>query len=234
MPNWRSLLLFFHTIPFSVLGLLSALLDPSGRLFYLAVSCGWARLLFRMANINVTVKGLEHLNRRGTYVIASNHQSQLDIPLLFAALPFRIRFLAKTSLFFIPVFGWALFVARFIPVNRKNRTKARQSIERGARRIRKGPSLVIFPEGTRTPDGAIHPFKPGAFIMAIKAGVPILPVAIRGMYDLMPKTSVAIRSGRVELIIGPPIPTTGLKISDKITLLHRVQEAVETMFAQGE
>ena len=112
-------------------------------------------------------------------------------------------------------------------------TKSRRSIERAAERIRKGPSLVVFPEGTRTPDGAVHKFKSGAFIIAIRSGVPILPVAIRGTFDVVPKSRLAVHPGPVELVFGAPIPTAGLAMADKERLRKQAQAAVERMHETG-
>ena len=187
-----------------------------------------------IAGVRVSIKCREDIDWTQPYVVSANHQSQLDIPLLLAYLPTGIRFLAKRSLFFIPVFGWALFFARFIPVDRGNQAKARRSILKGAARIKKGPSLAVFPEGTRNSDGQIQRFKSGAFIMAMKAEVPVLPVAIRGTFAVVPKTRLSVVPGPVELIIGEPISTAGLGVKDKEALRQRVQSTVETMFRTGD
>ncbi len=194
----------------------------------------WSKQALWIANLRVTVKGLENIDPKKTYIICANHLSLIDIPLLFAVLPFRVRFLAKRSLFYIPIFGWSLYIAGFIPVDRGVTSKARRSIERGARRIKKGPSLIVFPEGTRSSVDGVNHFKTGAFTMAIRSSIPVLPVAIRGTFDVIPKTSLKVVPGPANVIIGKPIFTDALKMKDKESLRRETQSAVETMFESAE
>ena len=233
MINWRSIVLVLWTICWASVGLVVILIEWSGRLFMWLARVGWAAQILWLAGTRITVKGIETVDWRKPYVIVCNHQSALDIPLLINRIPVQTRFLAKRSLFFIPLFGWSLALARFIPVDRGSKRKSRRSIERAAERIRKGPSLIVFPEGTRTPDGPVHKFKSGAFIIGIRSGVPILPVAVRGMFDVVPKSRLAVRPGPVELVFGEPIPTTGLGMADKERLRKQVQAAVERMHESG-
>ncbi len=230
----RSIIMFWHTFIWAFLGLAAAVINPTGRLFTWVAGRFWARQLVWLSGMKVTVKGVENVERGGIYVVCANHQSLMDIPLLFASLPFLLRFVAKRSLFYIPVFGWSLFLAGFIPVDRGVRAGAKRSLERGARRIKRGPSLVVFPEGTRTEDGLMHDFKTGAFTMAIRSNVPVLPVAIRGSFNVVPKTRLAVQPLPVEVIIGQPIPTAELRMKDKAHLRRRVQETVEAMVESGE
>ncbi len=182
-----------------------------------------------LGGCNVTVKGGEAVDWKRPYVICANHQSQMDIPLLFAHIPAGVRFLAKRSLFYIPIFGWMLAIARFIPVDRGKKGRARKSIMKAAKKMGNGPSLLVFPEGTRTHDGSLQPFKSGAFIIGIQAGVPILPVAIKGTYDILPRDYMNIRPGRVTLTIGDPIETDQLTIKDKQDLGQQTYDAVARM-----
>lgn len=234
MINWRSIVLILWTICWAAVGLVVILLEWSGRLFMLLARIGWSRQILGLAGVRVAVTGLERVDWRKHYVIVANHQSALDIPLLINQIPVQTRFLAKRSLFFIPLFGWSLALARFIPVDRGSQRKSRRSIERAAHRIRKGPSLIVFPEGTRTPDGAVHKFKSGAFIIGIRSGVPILPVAVRGMFDVVPKSRLAVHPGRAELVFGEPISTAGLDMGDKERLRKEAQAAIERMLETGE
>ena len=167
-------------------------------------------------------------------MVVANHQSQVDIPLLFSYLPMPVRFLAKRGLFYIPVFGWAMWLAHFIPVDRGKSKKSRRSVDRAAEMIAGGPSLVVFPEGTRSPDGQVHKFKSGAFVMAIKAGVPVLPVALLGTYAILPKSRLETRPGPVEMIVGSPISTDEMTNSDRNALRRKAQEAVLTMLETKE
>jgi 1-acyl-sn-glycerol-3-phosphate acyltransferase len=228
--NLRSAVMFFHTLIWALIGLAAALIHP----IFTRVTQSWGGQILWLAGIKPNIKGVENIEPGSTYVVCANHQSQIDIPLLFACLPVPARFLAKRSLFFIPIFGWALFFAGFIPIDRGNTARAKQSIENGARRIKKGPSLIVFPEGTRTDDGSIHAFKSGAFILAIKSSAQILPVAIRGTYDVMPKSSLAVKPGPVRVVLGQPISTQGLTMKDKDGLINKTRDAVVAMFETGE
>jgi 1-acyl-sn-glycerol-3-phosphate acyltransferase len=215
------------------MGFVSILLSPTGRLYMLIARYGWSRNVMKISGIDLGVKGIENINPDKTYVICANHQSQVDIPVLFAALPMPIRFLAKRSLFYIPLFGWSLYLAGFVPIDRGSSSRARKSLRRGAQRIKTGPCLMVFPEGTRSPDGKIHDFMSGAFTLAIKSGVPILPVAIRGSYEIVPKSTLNVQPGPVELVIGSPFSTDGMTMKDNSSLRIRTQEAVTQMFETG-
>jgi 1-acyl-sn-glycerol-3-phosphate acyltransferase len=232
--NLRSVIMLLHTTLWAIVGIVVIILDPTAHLYTFLAGRIWAPQVLWLAGVEVTVRGLEHVDRARSYIVVANHLSQLDIPLLFAELPFPIRFLAKRSLFYIPVFGWSIALARFIPVDRSSTRKARRSIDRAARRVRRGRSLVIFPEGTRSPDGALQTFKSGAFVMGVKSGVPILPVAIRGSYEIVPKSTLKVRPGPIELVFGRPIRTTDLGMADKETLRKRVAAVVGQMFETGE
>ncbi|MCP4678449.1 MAG: 1-acyl-sn-glycerol-3-phosphate acyltransferase [Deltaproteobacteria bacterium] len=233
IPNLRTLSMYGWTLPWSIVGIIAMFIEPTGRLYSFLTNI-WARQILWLGGVTFTVKGGEHIDWKKPYVICSNHQSQIDIPLLVAALPTGIRFLAKRVLFYIPIFGWMLAIARFIPVDRGNIVKARRSIIKGAKRIKKGPSLLVFPEGTRTCDGEVHPFKSGAFIMGIQASVPVMPVAIRGTYNIISKHHMKVRPGAVEIIIGKPISTEGLTIKQRNTIKIQTETAVVEMHRTGE
>jgi 1-acyl-sn-glycerol-3-phosphate acyltransferase len=232
--NFRSVLMLLHTMLWTIIGVTVMILDPTAHLYMYLARVGWAPQVLWLGGVELTVKGLENLERDRPHILVANHASQLDIPLLFAALPIPIRFLAKRSLFYIPIFGWSLALARFVPVDRGSSRKARRSIDRAARRVRRGRSLVIFPEGTRSADGAIKKFKSGAFVMGVKSGVPILPLAIRGSFEVVPKSTLAVTPGPIELVIGEPIPTDGLAMEDKEPLRKRTEAVVRQMFETGE
>lgn len=234
MPWLRSVLIILFTFLWTLWGLATLVVAPGGGLYMYFARVGWSRHINRIAGAKSTVQTADNIDWSRPYVICVNHQSQLDITLLFANLPVAIRFLAKRDLFYIPIFGWSLALTRFIPVDRGRTEKARRSIERAAERIRRGPSLVVFPEGTRTPDGSIRPFKSGAFILAIKAQVPILPVSIKGTHDMLPKNVFGIRPGNVEMVVGEPISTEGFDLSFKEELKKRTRDAVISMFESGE
>jgi len=197
------------------------------RTFSHGVSRFWMRIVLFLSGVSLEVKGLENLDPKGAYIFAANHQSQFDIPTLEVALPFQIRWLAKKSLFHIPVFGWALKVIGYIPVDRENPRGGLKSLIAAAEKVKEGFSVVIFPEGTRSRDGRLLPFKPGGFVLAIKSEQPIVPVAICGTREIMPKGRLWVSPGKVRIKIMSPIETKGLGLRDKERLAQKVREKLE-------
>jgi 1-acyl-sn-glycerol-3-phosphate acyltransferase len=165
----------------------------------------WGRTLLRLAHVPVVVQGLEHLTPGQAYVFAANHRSDFDIFTLLAILPGRLMFVAKKSLFRIPIFGHALIRMGSVPLDRSNLKQAIKSLDRAAARVRAGASMIIFPEGTRVPTPELIPFKKGVFIMATKAGQPIVPVSISGTRYIKSKGRLEVRPGPVKVVISPPI-----------------------------
>jgi 1-acyl-sn-glycerol-3-phosphate acyltransferase len=191
---------------------------------------GWGRLSLRLAGIRLTAGGRENLPA-GAVIFMANHQSQYDIPALYAGIPGQFRWLAKAELFRIPLFGLAMRRAGYIPVNRSDRREALLSMDRAARLIAGGRSVVVFPEGTRSPDGRLLPLKKGGFMLALKSQVPIVPVAIHGTGRLLPKGSRLLRGGSVRVDILPPIPTAGLGTADRDRLMDEVHRALAAALA---
>jgi 1-acyl-sn-glycerol-3-phosphate acyltransferase len=187
----------------------------------------WAKAILGLAGISVRVEGRERLDPKATYIFAGNHQSQFDIPVLQGFLGFDFRWLAKKELFQVPVWGTAMRRAGYIPVDRGQGRAAFKSLDEAAGRIAGGTSVVIFPEGTRSPDGQLKPFKAGAMVLAIKAGVPVVPVGISGTYEILPKGRLLARkSGQVTIRIGTPIETGGYTVKQKQELAERLQGEV--------
>ncbi len=186
----------------------------------------WGRSILRVSGIRVSVQGLERIDPARAYVFMSNHQSNFDIPVLLGHLPVQFRWLAKAELFRIPIFGRAMRAAGYISIDRSNRDAAFESLERAAERTRNGASIMIFPEGTRSLDGNLKPFKKGGFVMAIAAGVPIVPVAIAGTHAIMPKNTLLIRPRNVTLKILEPVDTAGAARESKELLIERVRAAI--------
>lgn len=166
------------------------------------------------------------LDPGGAYVFVMNHQSMLDVPLAFAFIPVNLRFIAKRVLKYIPFLGWYMWRTGMIFVDRGNREQALASLQNAGEQIRIGKSILAFPEGTRSPDGRILPFKKGPFVVALEAGVPIVPVAVDGSGRVLPRDGFRIRPGGVRLRIGEPIPTAHLKAGDKDELVRRVRDAL--------
>ena len=219
-----------HTLIWTAIGIVVMVLNPTGRLYMWLARVGWARQSLMIGGVPVTAKGVENIGANQSYVICVNHQSLVDIPVLVGTLPIPVRFVAKRSLFFIPIFGWSLRAAGFVPVERGAGKKAHESLIRAARRLKNGHSITVFPEGTRSPDGQIHAFKSGAFIMAIEAGVPILPVVIKGTFQAAPRSAIRVSPHPIELIVGTPISSQGLKIKDRNELSAKTRAVMLEMF----
>ena len=183
---------------------LLAPIDREGRLVQFTARW-WGRTLLRMAHVSLEVRGLEHLAPNQAYVFAANHRSNFDIFTLIAILPGRLMFVAKQSLFRIPVFGQALIRMGSVPLDRSNLKQAVKSLDRAAARVQAGASMIIFPEGTRVATPELSPFKKGVFIMAAKAGQPIVPVSISGTRFIQVPHSIRMQPGPVRVVISPPI-----------------------------
>jgi 1-acyl-sn-glycerol-3-phosphate acyltransferase len=220
----------FATIVGAIVALVIRLFDRTGdRVIDLAQV--WSRVVLGFAGVKVQVAGPARLSRNQTYVFMANHLSAVDIWALYVALPVRVRMIAKKQLSMIPLFGWAMAAGRFIFVDRGNAIAARRSIEEAKRRIRGGHSVLIFPEGTRSRDGRLGAFKKGGFHLAIDSGVPVVPVALMGTRESMPRGSLLLRAGLVRVIFGEPIATSGLTDSDRHALLERVRTAIGGMLS---
>ena len=186
----------------------------------------WARTICLFCGVTVTVSGAENLDPDKPYIFAANHLSQFDIFALQGFLGIDFRWLAKKELFQVPIWGPAMRRAGYIPIDRSHGRQALKSLHEAARKIAAGTSVIIFPEGTRSKDGRLHDFKAGAMVLAIKSGVDIVPVAIRGTYDILPKGRLLMNSGKVSLLVGDPIETKSYSTKDKHTLAKILQDDV--------
>lgn len=221
------------TIFFSIAAITVSLFDSSGKMPHL-VGAVWSRSILWASRVKVSVKNLSNIDPEETYIYMSNHQSNFDIPVLLAHLPVQFRWLAKAELYRIPVFGFAMKRAGYISIDRSDRRSAIQSLRRAAGIIRGGVSVMIFPEGTRSRDGNIQDFKKGGFILALDAGVPIVPVIIHGTWPIMQKKSWTIKPGHVVLEIGKPIQTSDYSRKTKDVLVARVHQEIRTSFEKGK
>jgi 1-acyl-sn-glycerol-3-phosphate acyltransferase len=190
----------------------------------------WARSILFASRIKVTVNGLANIDPTQSYVYMSNHQSNFDIPVLLAYLPVQFRWLAKAELFKIPIFGRAMRGAGYVKIDRFNRESAFESINEAAAKMKNGVSVMIFPEGTRSLDGKIRSFKKGGFVMAVDAGVPIVPIVLKGTWTIMEKSSLKINTGEVSLNIEPPIATTDYTRENKDDLIKSVRTVIREGF----
>lgn len=229
----NTLIVALATIVGSVAALTVRLFDSTGNAV-LVLARWWSRLIMWVAGVKVEVTSRATIDPSKPYVFMSNHASTVDIWALFVALPVSVRMIAKKQLAAIPLFGWAMWAGRFIFIDRHNAAAARRSIERAKGRISGGESALIFPEGTRTRDGALGAFKKGGFHLAIDAGVPIVPVALSGTRESMPRGSLLLRPGHVRVTIGSPFTTTGLTAEDRDGLLDRVRAEIDRMLQEHE
>ena len=186
----------------------------------------WAPGLIWAARSPVEQLPGARLDPRGPYVFIMNHQSMYDIVVAFACIPVNLRFVAKKILKSIPFLGWYMWRTRMVFVDRRRRSQALTSLQQAGKQVREGASILAYPEGTRSIGGEILPFKKGPLVVAIAAGVPIVPVAIDGSHRMLPRGGFNLRPQSIRLKIGEPIPTKGLTQSDLDGLIRRVREAV--------
>src|SRR5262252_5264021 len=207
-------------------------LDPAVSLWF-ARNC-WAPVLLWAGGVRLVVEGRENVDPQRPTVYASNHQSTIDIPVLFKSLPVNVRFIAKHQLRWVPIVGWYLWIAGHIMVDRGNTRRAIASLDRAARRVQAGISLIVFPEGTRSPDRRVRSFKKGPFALALKARVPVCPVTIEGSGKVMPKNSWNISPGEIHVRIGRPIASMQFDPDDREGLARAVRnEIISQSLAMG-
>lgn len=227
---FTDLLIYLYTAVCGAASLIGSIFDSQGRWQH-GCARTWSRLILRTSRIRLDVAGLENIPRE-TVIFCSNHPSAMDIPILFVSLPLQFRFVAKRSLFNIPFLGWHLWRSGHIPVERDRPHKAMKSLDQAAERIRAGCSVVLFPEGHRSRDGSLGKFKAGSFYLAIKAGVPVVPVTISGSRAVLKPDSIHVKPGRVEISIHPPVATANLTIDDVESLSSKIRERILSCFRQ--
>jgi len=194
----------------------------------------WATYLLAASNIKVTVKGISNINLQGSHIFMANHTSNFDIPVLQACLPVHFRWLAKTELFKIPIFGWAMKRAGYISIDRSNKESAIQSLKRTANIIKNGASVIIFPEGTRSRNQNVQPFKKGGFVLAVDSGVPIVPVVLHGTWKIMPKNQIVIEPGHVFVEFKKPIESSDYSRETKGLLMEKVRNVILESLENGK
>ena len=192
----------------------------------------WGRSLCRLAGVRVRVEGREQIDPERTYIFAGNHVSQFDIFAFQGFFPHDFRWIAKQELFRIPVFGQALHRIGNIPIDRSRGRQALKSLELAGKRIAAGSSVLIFPEGTRSPDGRLREFKTGAVLLALKAGVPVVPVGFNGSHEVLPKGRLLPRPGEIVIRIGQPLATDHYRAGDKQALAGDLQASVQALLEE--
>jgi len=218
-----------------VMSTLALMLSPVDRQGVLQHRCAqvWCRIVAVTAGAHLRVRGVENIPLGQPCVYIANHQSYLDVPVIFGSLPVQFRFMAKRSLFFIPFLGWFLWRAGHIPVDRGDLRAALANLNRAASKIGEGSSAVVFPEGTRSPDGALLEFKPGAFKLALKAGVPVVPVTVIGTSRVLRRGSLVFHPGEVEVVIDPPLLTDGYTNRTLPELIGRTRALIAAHLAEA-
>jgi len=227
-------LIWLYTLGLGLLALPGGLFDRGGRRLHW-FSRAWSWLIMKTILSPVKVSGLDKIDTTKPHVYAVNHASAMDIPVLYVYLPFQFRIVFKKELLVYPVVGWQLRRSGQVCIDQQKPTNSIAAIRSAVKSLKAGMPLVIYPEGGRTPDGEIKPFLPGAFFLAIKAQVDIVPVALVGTYELLPMDTYHIKCRPLEMRVGQPISTTGLTMRDLEAVSAKVRKAVEDLYyPQGE
>lgn len=227
---WVRCVLLVTTAVLGTLITVVVLLVPRWSNFVIYAGRFWAWTLLTAAGVRVTHHGREHAQKHEPCVFIANHQSAVDIVAMLGLIPPSTRFVAKQELFRVPIFGWALAASGCVPIDRRNRIEAIRSLNVAAKQVRDGRSVVLFPEGSRSRDGSLGPFKKGAFHLGVQAGVPVVPVAIIGSFDIFPPGSLRVVPGSVEVFVEPPIDVTPFQPDDYNGLSAVVRSAIERRF----
>ena len=225
-------LFFLATALCGSAALIASLFAKTGRTQH-RIARLWARLSLLVSGARLTVHGCENLLANPVAVYASNHTSYMDTPAVFAALPFQFRILAKKELWSLPFIGWYLARSGQMPINTENPRATLSSLGKAAAALRAGMNLFVFPEGSRTPDGTLQTFLSGAAFLAIRAQVPLVPIALSGVYDLLPIHTKHFYPGPLTLRAGTPIPTDGLTIRDADALTEKLRAAIADLLNQS-
>ena len=218
------------TLVFGTGAILTAWIPPRGAL-HLKWARGWARAVLVLAGIPVRVEVSQLAETLPEAIFMPNHGSAIDILVLFLAIRHEVRFLAKSSLFSIPILGWSMGLAGFVPVDRDRKDRAREVFGELSVKLKQGLSLVVFPEGTRSRTGELGPFKKSGFLLALKTGMPIIPIGISGARNVLGARGIMLRLGIVTVRVGDPIPTAGLGVSHRRELMRQVRREIVRLSA---
>lgn len=236
MRSLRSLLVWIvicgATILFGIPAIPLALVPPRGR-WFLHLARGWARVILAASGVRVRVLHSERFSTGRSFVIAPNHESFYDIPVLFSVLPMPLRFLAKRNLFRIPILGWSMAAAGFVAVDREDRSHSFATVEAALSLLEGGRSLIVFPEETRTLTGELLPFKSGAALLAMRSGLPLLPLGIAGTFRIQRRGGFAIARSVVVVAVGEPIEVAGRSPQSRAALTETLRESVERLRDQA-
>ena len=222
-------LIYLYTAIMGSLSLLASFIDRGGRMqHWFAVH--WARMILATSGVRVRVEGAEHIDPSQPAVYTANHLSALDIPVLYSCIPGQFRIMAKRELFSYPFMGWHLTRSGQIPIDQGDARTSLRSLNSASESLRHGMPLAIFPEGGRSHNGHLRDFMGGAFYMAIKAQAPVVPIVLVGTYEMLPMNSFHLRPGTIQMIIGEPIPTTGMVPRQMNELSARVRKVMADIY----
>ncbi|MFY9551281.1 MAG: lysophospholipid acyltransferase family protein [Thermoanaerobaculia bacterium] len=205
-----------------------ALLPPRGE-WALRIARLWSRIILAASGVRVRVLHADRLPNKGSFVVAPNHESFYDILVLFAAVPLSLRFLAKRNLFRLPILGWAIAAAGFVPVDRGDRGRSPATIDVALKRLAGGRSLIVFPEETRTRTGELLAFKAGAALLAIHAGLPLLPLGLAGTFRIQRRGGFTITPSEVAMAVGAPIDVSDSTPRDRAAVTQRLREEIASL-----
>jgi 1-acyl-sn-glycerol-3-phosphate acyltransferase len=225
---WAALATIIVFIPIVITGVLSR----TGNLAF-SISKLWAYTMLAVSFVRTEIKNKEKILKGTSYIIISNHQSLYDILALVTTLGIQYRWFIKNEILKIPLFGYALYASRNIFIDRSNTARAIESINRGIDRLPRGVSIMVFAEGTRSPDGQISEFKKGGFVTAIRRKIHILPVSVNGSRRILPKGSFVVKPGKIQVVIGDPIDTSGYDADKVQELIDKTRQAVMANFDPG-
>ena len=215
-----------HTILFGTYGILLALFGGSARFVHFYCAVPWAKVILWVCGVKLDVQGLENINKDQPRIYMANHTSYFDIFALLSSLPVDFKFIVKQELMRLPIFGLAMRRAGYIGIEREDPRKALKSMQEAAERIRNGASVLIFPEGTRSEDGSLQSFKPGGFHLALRSGCDIVPIAITGSRDIVPKGSLRVRKGTIRVVVGEEISLKGQTKKNMGRVMEQVRNAM--------
>ena len=225
--RWFLLIFIPLTFMLALSAILCSFFDRSGGIYHRHARV-WSRVALWLAGVKVEVAGADKIPAGTPVIFMSNHQGNFDILALFQAIPRRFSWIAKEELFRVPVFGHSMARAGYIPLDRSaGGRRALKSMDAAAALIREGRSVVVFPEGTRTQDGSLLPFKQGGFLLAGKAGVPIVPITINGSMRINPKSRLELYPGTIRILFADPIPTAGAAGKERERLMEEVRQAID-------
>ena len=229
----KVLILFLYTVILSLYGGIR-LLTPNGQRHWFRIGQHWAHAIMAVCGVRIVVRGEERIRDPRGILYLANHASMFDIWALMGWLPGQLRFVGKKEINYVPVLGWLWKYSGNIPIDRKTPKKYMESLEKARRTIVDGNCIVMYPEGTRTPDGRLQEFKRGPFSLALKAGATIVPVTINGSYRLMRKGSFRIEPGTIELVIHGPVPTGQGGKDEELHLLATVRERIASAYTDQD